>query len=406
MDRAERLISNRGNRRILLFWLAGLLLAAAGAWLLSGRLADRFTRREIRTALHIAGGGSLTVQPDPDRIAAGSEQYAGIGVSEQSQMRVFPDYTRTRTDAFLALFGLSGTLLTVLAFCAYRQTDRIYSTLENIYQDSLRLAEHPGGRFPGYGSASGSVRRVCSGISRISERFRHAEADLKKDKQQLTDFLADFSHQLKGSLSIVRLDRDMLAELKLPQDEQERLSAEITGQLDGMEALVLEGLKLAKLDASAVQYRFTETGLAETCRIAESRVTPVFRQKGITLSLSADPDIRFPHDRIWLCEAIENLLRNAADHAGCTETVLALEQLPGAVKLTVTDNGSGIPADRLRHLFDRFSSGSSAPNHTGIGMAIANCIFSAHGAALTVFSSPGSGTQFLAVFCGEPVQPE
>ncbi|MBQ3939719.1 MAG: hypothetical protein II723_01285, partial [Oscillospiraceae bacterium] len=120
MDRAERLISNRGNRRILLFWLAGLLLAAAGAWLLSGRLADRFTRREIRTALHIAGGGSLTVQPDPDRIAAGSEQYAGIGVSEQSQMRVFPDYTRTRTDAFLALFGLSGTLLTVLAFCAYR----------------------------------------------------------------------------------------------------------------------------------------------------------------------------------------------------------------------------------------------------------------------------------------------
>ena len=402
MDRAERLISNRGSRRILLCWIAGLLLAAAGAWLLSGKIAAGFLAREIRAVLHTAGGGSPTEPPDPARIAAGYAQYAGIGVSEAAPSQLFPDYGAVRTAAFLALFGFSALLLTGFALCAYRQTDRIYRSLEQIYQDCLRLADHPGDRFTGYGSESGSLRKVCSGIGRLSDRFRHAESALQKDKQQLTDFLADYSHQIKGALSVIRLNRDMLDELDLPQDERERLSGEITEQLDRTEALVLEGLKLAKLDAAAVQYRFTEQSLAETCRIAEQRVRPLFRQKGIALTLDADSGILFPHDRVWLCEALENLLRNSAEHAGCTETVIALEQLPGAVKLTVTDNGAGIPPDRLRHLFDRFSSGSSAPNHTGIGMAIANRIFSAHGGALTVFSAPGSGTQFLAVFCGQP----
>ena len=401
MDRAERLISNRGSRRILLGWLAGLMLAAAAAWFLSGTLAGFVVKKEIRTVLNAAAGGNPAEPPEPLLIEKGYAQFAGIGISEASLPQLFPDYGAVRTASFFTVFGTAAVLLTVFALFACRQTDRTYAALEHIYQDCLRLADDPDAGLPQYGSESGSIRRVCSGIGCISRRYRHAEAALLSDKQQLTDFLADFSHQMKGALSVVRLNRDMLAELPLPPEEQSRLSDEITDQLDGMEDLVLESLKLAKLDAAAVQYRFTETALTETCSIAQSRVMPVFRQKGIALSLDAAPEICLPHDRLWLCEAIENLLRNAAEHAGCTETVLALEQLPGAVKLTVTDNGTGIPPEKVRQLFNRFSSGSSAPNHTGIGMAIAKHIFSAHGAALTVFSTPGAGTQFLAVFCGK-----
>lgn len=401
MDRAERLISNSGSRRLVISWLAGIVFAGIGSWLLSGRIAGHIISAEIRTVLGVAGGGSVTAPPDPIRIAAGADILAPIGVYENAPPELMPDYADARTAIFLGLFAFAAVLLTLFALCAYLQTDRIYSELEGVYQDCMKLAELPDNQPALRGTDGSSLRRVCSGIRYIADQSRHASSALRTEKQQLSDFLADFSHQLKGALSIVRLNRDMLNELKLPEAEQKRLSGEITEQLDRMESLVLQGLKLAKLDASAVKYQFTETALAETCRIAESRVMPIFRQKGIALSLSGDPTIRFPHDRIWLCEALENLLRNAAEHAGCTETVIALEQLPGAVKLTVTDNGSGIPQEQIRHLFDRFSSGSSAPDHTGIGMAIANRVFSAHGGALTVFSEPDAGTQFLAVFCGQ-----
>ena len=400
MDRAERLISNRGSRRLLLGWGIGIVLAGIGSYLLSGRIAGQIISQEIRTILGIAGGGSVTDSPDPLRIKVGSEQLAPFGIYEDAPPNLLPDYSAARTAVFIGIFVFAAVLLTLFALYAYFHTDRIYQELEGVYQDCMKLAEQPDSKPALRGTDNCSLRRVCSGIRYIAEQSGHASTALRKEKQQLSDFLADFSHQLKGSLSAVRLNRDMLNELKLPPEEQERLSGEITEQLDRMESLVLEGLKLAKLDASAVQYQFTETALTETCRIAESRVLPLFRQKGISLSLSGDSDIRLPHDRVWLCEAIENLLRNAAEHAGCTETVIALEQLPGAIKLTVTDNGTGIPPERIRHLFDRFSSGSSAPDHTGIGMAIANRVFAAHGAALTVFSAPDTGTQFLAVFCG------
>ena len=59
MDRAERLISNSGSRRLVISWLAGIVFAGIGSWLLSGRIAGHIISAEIRTVLGVAGGGSI-----------------------------------------------------------------------------------------------------------------------------------------------------------------------------------------------------------------------------------------------------------------------------------------------------------------------------------------------------------
>ena len=106
-----------------------------------------------------------------------------------------------------------------------------------------------------------------------------------------------------------------------------------------------------------------------------------------------------PHDRVWLCEAVENLLKNAAEHASCKTVAVELSLLPGAVRLSVTDDGRGIPFTRLRRMFERFQPPDpEQPGSTGVGMAIAKQVFAAHGGTVSVYSEPGAGTQFLVLF--------
>ena len=400
MDRADRLIFNRGSRRILLFWVISLCITAAAAWFLADFLAGRLISAQIRAMLNLAGGGSFQRAPDAAAIQAGEAIYSAYGITADTPPTLMADFAPTRRMLFLAIGGAFWVIVTIWMLVSCRQTDRIYSVLDEMSAECLKLAEKPDGEFPLHGNDAGSIRRLCDSIRQLAGHTAHAADLLRRDKRRMTDYLVDITHQMKNSLAVIRLNRDMLDELPLPENERERLSEEITQHLDSTETLVLEALKLAKLDADAVTYHFTDSDLAATCRLACSRSAPLFRQKGITAEVVTEGDPpQLPHDSFWFCEALENLLKNAADHAECTAVTVALEALPGAVRLTVSDNGRGIPAARLHGIFDRFRSGADCRSaSTGIGMAIAKRIFGAHGGQLTVYSAEGQGTQFLALF--------
>ena len=86
---------------------------------------------------------------------------------------------------------------------------------------------------------------------------------------------------------------------------------------------------------------------------------PILRRKNITVSLPDLSAAKFPHDKLWLGEAIENILKNAADHSGCTHIQLEVSDTPALLTLSLTDNGKGIPQSRIPALFARFSKSSS-----------------------------------------------
>ena len=408
MDRTDRLICNPGSRRILLFWLILLPVTALAAWFLADFLAGRAISGEIRAMLSAAGGGTFHKAADPQAVAAGEAMYRAYGISAEMSPHLMADFAPLRRLMFGCFLGFSWLILSIFAVFSLNRSDSIYRELDEMTADVLRLAKSPEAGLPPHGNETGSIRRLNDSISALSERTAHAAEQLRQEKRRMTDWLIDITHQIKNALAVIRLNRDMLDELTLPADEQTRLSAEITQNLDRTETLVLEALKLAKLDAGAVIFAETENDLAATCRMACHAAEPLLRAKNIRTEIVIEgeaPPI-LPHDRFWLCEAIGNLLKNAADHAECTLVTLTLEALPGAVRLTVADNGRGIPLPQLRTVFERFRSGSGGSStNTGIGMAIARRIFSAHGAQLTVYSDAGRGTQFLALFLRTPNRP-
>lgn len=400
MMHTERLLRNRRARAVMLHAFLISVLAATGSWLLSGALARYLMRHEIAAMLSAAGGGRFTSPADAEAVARGAEAFAEYGISASLPPELMSDYAPLRRLLFCGMLGLAAVCILLCTWYALRQCGRIYRDIDALYEDCMALSERRKSQIPLRGSESGSIRRLCEGIGRVTNRSRAAIAEMQRKLLFQQDMLSDITHQMKTALAVVRLNRDMLEGLPLPDAEQARLSEEITVQLDGMECMVLESLKLARVSADAVAYQETAEDLAETCAFAAERIAPLCREKGIAVTVTAEPNPLpvFPHDGVWLCEAVENLLKNAVDHAECTAVSLTLTALPEAIRLCIADDGVGIPLSEIPHLFDRFRSGAQpSPDSTGLGMAIAKRVFAAHGAEITVYSGD-KGTELLAFF--------
>lgn len=401
MDRTDRFINNRAPKLLVLCFLLLLVLAAAGGWFLSGKLADSIVSEQIAAMLSVSGGGNFLETPDAQAIAQGEAMFRKYGVRADMEPSLMPGYGDVRMCLFGVILGCSGVIcLTGLCF-SLRQVDRIYCQLEALRAECFSIAEQLQEHAQLRGEDFGCVRRICEGVNLIAKRMNHLSGSLHSEKQFLKEFLTDFSHQMKTSLAVVRLNSDMLSELEqLPAAKKEQLSEEIAMHLDGMEMLVISALKLAKLGADAVVYEKQEADLSETCRIAAERLLPLMREKQILLNIPDVQGILLPHDAVWLCEAIGNLLKNAADHGECSTITMELEEIPGAVKLSVTDDGRGILQSEIPHLFERFGkkSNNATMQSAGVGLAIAKQIIEAHNGEICVYSEIGRGTRFEILF--------
>ena len=97
---------------------------------------------------------------------------------------------------------------------------------------------------------------------------------------------------------------------------------------------------------------------------------------------------------------LDNLIENAIRHAGPgSKVTVAARGLAGAVELTVSDTGAGIPAEHLARIFERFYriEGSRSGPGTGLGLAIVKHIAESHGGRATVESTVGEGTTVRVV---------
>lgn len=385
-------------------------LSCVIAWFFSGMLADHLMAEEIRTILAVAGGGGFTAYPEGDSIRAGAELYQDYGVSESMSPRLMAGYADLRMHLFRVMAAGFSVLCCIYCLAALRETDRISKMLEELRMECIALTEIQKTEAMLPDQPLSSVHRLGEQINRLAARMQYFNRRLDKEKAYLRDFLTDFSHQIKNILAGVRLSNDMLTELEHLSDQQrETLSREMDQQLDAMEQLTFSALRLAKLNADAVEYEMSEKPLLTACENVLKRMASQLREAKIIAEMDAADEGLLRHDPVWMEEAIGNLIKNAVDHARCSRISLHLETIPGAVKLIVSDDGCGIPQQEIPHLFERF--GHKRKGHdvrsVGIGLAITRQIIEAHGGVLAVYSEPGHGTQIeILLFKSDTVSKE
>ena len=228
----------------------------------------------------------------------------------------------------------------------------------------------------------------------------HADNELR-EKEFLKNTISDISHQLKTPLAALNIYNGLLQDGDMELSAVKEFADLSEQELDRIETLVQNLLKITKLDAGAIVLEKTTENVADMMRDIELHFAYRARQEKKEIILSGSDHLSLFCDRDWLNEAIDNIVKNAFDHTESGATIrVAWKELPSGVQIVITDNGCGIHPEDIHHIFKRFyrSRFSKDKQGIGLGLPLAKAIVEAHNGTIEVDSELDIGTTFTMNF--------
>ncbi|MFC0251508.1 ATP-binding protein [Massilia consociata] len=295
---------------------------------------------------------------------------------EELRLSVLPPrsaFTGPETDyrTVIALFLVS---IAALAYVVARMTTRPLKVLARAAQD----LGHDINRAPLDLNGASEIRQA-------SAAFNAMQARIRQYIFQRTQMLAAITHDLQTPLTRMRLRLEKVADAEL----QERL----IGDLSAMQAMVREGLVLARsMDTTEnMQMLDLDSLLEAVCADAVDA--------GQQVELSGHAGMALLGRPLDLRRCLGNLIDNAVKYG--REAHVTVERMGGAARVRIRDKGPGIPAGELGRVFDPFyrveSSRSRESGGTGLGLTIARNIAEQHGGSIALANHPEGGLEVTLV---------
>ena len=220
----------------------------------------------------------------------------------------------------------------------------------------------------------------------------------KKDKENLKMSVEDISHQLKTPLTSITIMLDNLKDNpNMEEKTKQKFIFEISKQVEWINWLVISMLKLSKLDANVVQFYDEKINLKKFIgEIIKNLEIPI-EVKNQKIIIDGDSNVSFIGDYKWQQEAITNIIKNCIEHNENNGTIyINYEENSLFTKITIRDEGEGIPKEDLKHIFERFYKGkNSSENSVGIGLALAKNIIEKNNGMINCKSELDKGTEFV-----------
>ncbi len=235
-------------------------------------------------------------------------------------------------------------------------------------------------------------------IGQVALTFNHMADAVQRFSVERRQLLADVAHELRTPLAVIQGNLEAMLDGVLPASPEELASLHQETRLLHRIIDDLRTVSLAEAGQLRLEKQWIDPGL-------------VLQQVAERLRLRADDKaIRLETNFAWglpqiladpqrLTQILTNLVDNALRYAPAgTRVELAAQPRPGSLELTVQDDGPGIPAAELPHVFDRFwraeKSRNRATGGSGLGLAIVKHLVEAHGGHIQVSSQIGAGTRF------------
>lgn len=283
-----------------------------------------------------------------------------------------------RAGVVTALLGLMLVGLYLIgAYRRYRTMARLAADINAVLHGRKDIS------FAHY--TEGEVSLLRSELKKLTVRLSEQADQLRREKEQLADSMADISHQMRTPLTAVNL---LLA---APPSRENTLA--LRRQMRRMDWLVNALLKLARLDAGTVRFQPEDIDLAELIARAAEPLSILMEVKDQRLTVRARGRVRC--DPAWTAEALGNILKNCTEHMESgVITVIAEESAVGA-SIRIRDTGAGIDPRDLPHLFERYYKGAdSSAQSVGIGLALSRSIVTAQNGTLAAANWSG-GAEFV-----------
>jgi len=326
-------------------------------------------------------------QASVDPVAAAIDQRS-TGAAFRAQ-----EISSAATGATLAVMFVS----VVLAICVgLWLTSSITGALEKLQRATARVAE---GEFEAPLGLPYESRDELGGLSRSFRSMTEQLAELNRMK---AEFVSLASHELKTPINVIGGYAEMIEEGvygDLNDQQREAMSA-MREQVDALTRQVNQLLDLSRFESGAFQVEMDQVKLADLFTGVQRAFDALARQKGIDFTIEVDESapetVTGDFDRLRN-EVLGNLLGNAFKFTSSGGHVGILARGEGdRFIIEVSDTGSGIAAEDIPHIFEKYyQSGQRArAMGTGLGLAIAQEIVEVHGGRIDASSEAGVGTTF------------
>jgi PAS domain S-box-containing protein len=244
------------------------------------------------------------------------------------------------------------------------------------------------------------------GISEDITEWRALDEERRKVLDTLLDLdhmkaqlIANVSHELRTPLTIILLITERLMRLGDGRPEWQRDLTEIDRSARALLALVKDLLDASKLEAGQLRAEYANVDLARLVRLTTSSLDSMARSIPVTLIVETPESLSAQVDPDRVQHILTNLLSNAFKHAPPGGVVrCTLEQRGELARMSVSDNGAGVPKELRSRVFERFFQAPGDPARaggTGLGLSIVKDFTELHGGNVFVDDAPEGGARFV-----------
>jgi two-component system OmpR family sensor kinase len=289
---------------------------------------------------------------------------------------------------------LIGTTIAIIAagLAAWISSRQALHPLDNVTTTALQItsADDLSRRIPYTGSSKDEVGQLVAAFNQTLSRLENLFSTQRR-------FLADVGHELRTPLTVIKGNVGLMR--KIREFDEESLET-IEDEVDRLTRMVGDLLLLAQAESGKIPMA-NDTVELDTLLLEVMNQMQVLAHDRIKITLGNIDQVLVCGDRDRLKQVIVNLIGNSINYTPKGgEVLVGLGKVSDMAQLTVTDNGPGIPAEDLPHIFERFYRGEKSRTRQkdgkgfGLGLSIAYWIVRNHGGRIEVNSVVGQGTTF------------
>jgi heavy metal sensor kinase len=236
-------------------------------------------------------------------------------------------------------------------------------------------------------------------LGQLARVFNETLARLEQAFEQLRRFTADASHELRTPLAAIR----SVGEVGLQKDGSRAEYRDIIGsmleEVNRLTSLVDNLLTISRADAGSLQLELVDVPVMQLVREAAALFEVLVEEKALNLIVTGDESATVQGDRLFLRQALVNLLHNAVKYSPLGGTIsVRVQSSINEVAVEIEDNGPGIPLEDRQKIFDRFYRVDRArwreSGGAGLGLSITKWVVEAHGGKIGLESEWTEGCLF------------
>ncbi len=343
---------------------------------------------------------AFTSEENEENIIAGQKLLSKAGYELNTSSELISNinelYLKYSIQLFIITFIVYVLVLTVVIIYLIKQNKR-YEEANAQIEDFINGDVYV--RLNDYDE--GSLFKLFTTINNMVTSLATLVSKEKNHKTFLKEVISDISHQLKTPLAALQMYNEIMIEESDSNKVIDDFLKKSNRELERIENLINNLLKLAKFDAGTILLNTKKHDLHQLLHqcIQSFKARAMKEEKSI--EICCHKNLELDLDKDWIIEAISNIIKNAMDHTTKGNSIMIdCEQMPLLIQITISDNGEGIHPKDIHHIFKRFyrSRFSKDSFGVGIGLTLTKTIIEKHGGSIVVESQLDEGTKFTIAF--------